>query len=818
MLPYLLLAVAVGAVFLPSLRNEFTNWDDNVYVFENPDIRHLDLTGLAQMFSPQSRTAEDWTPFVTFTHAIEYRLFLLEPVVYHVTNLGLHIAATLVIFALLLRVGVPPFVAFAGALVFGIHPLQVESVAWISGRKNMLSGLLGFAAVLVYLRDTRRAYAFALALFVLSCLSKGIAVVVPPLMVATVWVAGRDVRWRREALKLAPFFAIALGRGLMTVAFQSDVWARTAAVPFDERMTIMGGVLLSYIGQLFVPMNLRTFYGWSLTPWTDPRALGGYGLVLLLTGLVIWRSRRQPWIGYLGAFIPITLAPMLNVFPAPFFQADRYVYMSLPAAGALLVGAVYLLAEHLRRGWLTPVVLALWCGLVLAPTTLRQIPVWKDSYTLWTYTLEHESRFHIAYNNLGLWYQEEDIERAISLYEQALAVRPGFFEARVNLATAFYRTDRLAEAETIFRQVLAEEPDRPKAYHGLAQVLQKRGANQEAEVMYRKSLDLKAVNPEALTNLGALLYDQGRFAEALTYYDQATRQDPLSAATHNNRGNVLRNFGRLEEAEAALRRAVELDPEYPAAYSNLGAVLVDAGRAAEAIPLFQKALALDPELGSAYSNLGNAYFALGNMEQALGAYERALELDPDFAEALSNSANTLSVLGRHEEAQARYRRALELRENFPEAEYGLGRSLLTTGHPREALPLLRKAHRALPSYVEAAAYLAHAAWQSGELELAAQSFAHVIRLQPGRIGAYQNLARLLSVLGRPADAEILLRKAISLAELPALLEQLAALLEPDPSRGEEVEQLRARARELGAAGGSPNPKATWLKRPPSGDR
>ena len=148
----------------------------------------------------------------------------------------------------------------------------------------------------------------------------------------------------------------------------------------------------------------------------------------------------------------------------------------------------------------------------------------------------------------------------------------------------------------------------------------------------------------------------------------------------------------------------------------------------------------------------------------------------------------------------------------------MGRSLLTTGHPEEALPLLREAHQALPSYVEAAAYLAHAAWQSGDLELAAQSFAHVIRLQPGRIGAYRNLARLLAQLGRPADAEILLRKAINLAELPALLEQLAALLESEPSRKEEVEQLRARARERGAADGAPNPKATRVQRPPPVER
>ncbi|MEE8556646.1 MAG: tetratricopeptide repeat protein, partial [Myxococcota bacterium] len=804
--PYLLLAIAVTAVFLPSLRNEFTNWDDSVYVYENPDIRHLDVQGLTQIFHPETLTAEDWTPLVTFSHAIEYQLVHLEPALYHATNVALHVAATLVILGLLLRVGVPLPVSFVGALLFGIHPLQVESVVWISGRKNLMSALFGFAAASVYMNGTRRSTWVALGLFGLSCMSKGIAIVIPPLMVAGLLVRGREVRWRRELLRLAPFFLLALGRGLWTVDAQSDVWARTAAFPFDQRMAVMSGVVLTYLRQFFLPTELRAFYSWPLLSWTDSVPILGLLSVVGLTGLVVWWARKKAWIAYLGAFVPITLFPMLNVFPAPFFQADRYVYMTLPAAGALVAAGLYTFAERLGRRWVAPALLAVWCGIVLVPTTLRQIPIWHDSYTLWTYTLEYEPRWHIAYNNLGLWYQaHEDLEDAVSYYEQSLAIRPGFFEARLNLALAFYQLDRIAQAETLFRELLADEGERPKVYHGLAQVLHKRGAIQESEASYRKSLALNPINPEALTNLGALLYDRGRFPEALTYYDQAVRQDPLAAAAYNNRGNLLRALSRLDDAAASIERAIELDANYAAAYSNLGAVLVDAGKASVALPHFHRALDLDPELASAASNLGNAYFALGNLDSALASYDRALELQADFPEALSNSANALSMLGRADEAQARYRRALEVRPQFAEAKYGLGRSLLANGHPAEALPFLQAGHRAMPGFVEAAAYLAHAAWKTGDRELAAQSFAHVIRLQPGRVPAYQNLARVLVQLDRRADAEVLLRKALNLAELPALLEELASVLEGgDSARVEEIERLRARARELGAATRTPD--------------
>ncbi len=813
-LPYILLGVAVTAIWLPSLSNEFTNWDDNVYVYENNRIYHLNVQNVSRILNPTTRTAQDWTPFVTLTHAIEYQIVGLEPALYHATNVLAHLGATLLTFALFLRVGVPMSVAFAGALIFGIHPLQTESVTWVSGRKNLLSTLFGFGAILVYLRDTPRSYRWSLVLMVLSALSKGIAIVIPPLLVLTLLFSRRDVRWGRQALRLAPFFAVALLRGLATVSFQEHVWARTATFPLLERMAIMGGVLGSYFQQFFWPTELRAFSAWSPQLINKLQPLW-WILVLGLSGLVAWVALRVRWVGYLGLFIPLTLFPMLNVFPAPFFQADRYLYMTIPAVAALVVAGGYAITAGLGRFWIPTTALALWCGLVLTPATLRQIPVWENSYTLWTHTLRYEPTWHVAFNNLGLWYTSQgDLDQAARYYEQALAVRPNFFESRLNLAHTYYRTDRNPEAEAMLRRLLQEEGDNlPKAHHGLAQVLHKREAFVEAEMEYRRSLALKPENLEALTNLGTLIYDLGRISEALALYDQAIYLRPEDAAVRNNRGNSLRMLGRLDEAEAEIRYAIRVEPDYADAHSNLGAVLVDLDRSREAIPSFQTALDLDPELHAAASNLGNAYFALGDLESALTAYKRALEIEPNFAEALNNSGNAYSSLGRFDEARARYERALELRPDFPEAKYGLGRLYLASGEPKKAVPLLREAHRQRPSSVDGAAFLAHAAWQSGDRELAAQSFAEVIRLQPGRIPAYQNLARLLSEMGRRDDAEVLLRKAISMIELPDLLEQLAALLEGDASRGEEAEELRERLRELRAANGTPTPGTQWVRNP-----
>jgi tetratricopeptide (TPR) repeat protein len=813
-LPYLLLAVAVVAVYLPSLGNDFTNWDDNAYVYENPRIFHLNFENLVKILDPRTTVAEDWTPLVTLTHVVEYRIFGLEPGPYHATNLLLHVGATLATFALLLTVGVPFAVAFAGALLFGIHPLQVESVAWISGRKNLLATFLGFASILVYLRGTRRAHRWALALLVLASLSKGIAIVIPPLLVATLLCSGRAIAWRQEAVRLAPFFAVALARGLGTVMAQSEVWARTATLSFAERMTIMGGVVVSYLRQFFFPAELRAFYGWS--PHVEEGwLLAGWLLVLGLAILVFYGARRSRWIAYLGVFVPITLSPMLNVFPAPFFQADRYVYMAVPAVAALAAAPLYMIAGRLGRGWIATAVLAIWCAVIVVPSTLRLIPTWADSYTLWNHTLRYEPSWHVAFNNLGLWYDAHgDHEQAIQHYEQALAIKPNFFEPRLNLAIGYYRTDRDAEAEALFRRILVEaESDRPRAHHGLAQLLHKVRRYPEAEEEYRKALALDPDNLEALTNLGTLVSDLGRSEESLALYDRALHVRPDDPAVLNNRGNALRSLGRVAEAEQAIRRALVLDPEYANAYSNLAAVLVDTGRAAEAIPIFRRALEIDPELAAGYSNLGNAYFAVGDVENALATYERALEIEPEFAEALNNSANALSASGRTDEARQRYLRALELRPEFPEAKYGLGRLLFTQGKPKEALPLLRDAHRARPSSIEGSAILAHAAWQSGDLELAGQSFAHVIRLQPGRIPAYQNLARLLMQMDRPDDAEILLRKAISMVELPDLLEQLAGVINGDTARAEEVAALQSRARELRASKGQPTPTTTWVQGP-----
>jgi tetratricopeptide (TPR) repeat protein len=767
-LPYLLLAAATAAAFLPALRLGFTNWDDDFYVLENPYIRHLDPRSLAHIFDPRTLTAADWTPLVSLSHALEYRLFELDPAPYHATNLLLHLGATLAAYALLCAAGVPPAVAFAGAAVFGIHPLQVESVAWVSGRKNLLTALLGFLSVLLYLRRTPAARLGAMGLFALACLSKGLAVVVPPLLVATLLLrhaGGPRIRWRAEAPWLAALLLLALARGLWTVEAQSQVWARTATVELADRMAIMGGVLASYLRQLLWPAELRTFYGWPLPSWSDPRVLFGWTAASALAAALCLYARRLPWLSYLGAFGLITLAPMLNLFPAPFFQADRYLYMALPAAGALLAAPLYALAQRLGRPALATATLALWCGGVLAPFTLRLIPVWTSSLTLWTYTLRFEPTFYLAYNNLGTWhFKREEHEQAIDRYEQCLALKPDFLEARVGLAFAYLQTDRLGEAESHFREVAATRDDpwnqnRPRAYQGLAQVLRRQGKLAEAEAAYRISIQLNSDNAESLTNLGALLFDEGRFAEAERLYEQALYLRPELPDAHNNRGNLLRALGRIEEAARALERAIELDPTHAEAYSNLGALLVDSGKAAEAIPFFEKALELEPGLAEALSNLGNAYFALGQLEKALASYERALALKPDFPEALNNSGNALSLLGRDDDARARYERALALRAGFAPAEYGLGHSLLKAGRPGDALPLLQRARKAMPTFAEGAFDLGHAAWQTGNLDLAARSFEEVIRLQPNRLPAYQSLARVLAELGRPGDAEVVLQQA-----------------------------------------------------------
>jgi tetratricopeptide (TPR) repeat protein len=621
-----LLLLVTAAVHLPSLRGEFTNFDDDVYVTENPDVRRAQI---ASILDPRHYTASDWTPLVLLTHVVEHSGFGLNPLPYHATNWLLHIATTGLAYGLYRAVGVGLIPALLGGLLFGIHPLQVENVAWVASRKTLLAGLFGVGSVLLALRG-RLGWAFVA--FLAAALSKGTAVVVP-LWIAAAFLLGFASRrpGRSELAWLALFGLVAALRAGLSAGAQAEVVERTAVAGLDGRLALMGPVLATQLRQLVLPLDLSPIYLWPGLSFWDVRVWLGWGVVGAVTGSVLFLARREAHVALFGAFAGIGLLPTLNLWPAPFIQADRYLHLSLFGAAILLVRAVQPLG-HLRA-WAPAACVLAWCAVLGVPISIDQTRIWRTSETLWQEVIGRNPEFDDAYTNLGQHYlREGDRARARPALERALELRPEHFAARFNLALLHVHEGRGDQAETELRALVEAHPDSAPAHGLLGRVLAHR-------------------DPDT----------------ALRHLDRALTLDPHLAAARVGRAHLHARAGRWEQAATDYRQLLADGESAPGVLNDLAAVRLAQGRAAEAAPLARQAVRAAPGMAIAWDTLATALLELKRLDEAAQALEQGLAADPDLADL-------------------HYRRArlLELRNDPGGAREAARRSLLKLGsEPRD---------------------------------------------------------------------------------------------------------------------------------------
>lgn len=555
-------------------------WDDDSYVTKNTTLH--DLHGLWRIWSELAATPQ-YYPLVHTSFWIEHHLWGLNPLGYHLVNLVLHALAAILLWRALIQLGIPG--AWLAAAIFAVHPVEVESVAWITERKNVLSAVFYFATALTYLRfeesrdsedpGRRRWYLYvaSLFLFVLALLSKTVACSLPAaLLLVRWWKTGRVQR--QDVLPLLPFFALGLGLGLLTawlekhqVRAEGEEWA----LSFGQRCLIAGRGLWFYAGKLFFPAKLTFIYprwdvsgafGWA---WLFPAAFAAVVATL-------WKMRARIGRGPLVAllFFAGTLFPALgfvDVYPFRYsFVADHFQYLAS-------VGLIVLAAAGLTRlpRFVPPILLA-----ALAVLTWKQVGIYRDLETLWSDTIAKDPESWMAHNNLGL-------------------------------------------------------------------VLQQKGQHDEAIAHLQKSLELNPNKFEIQNNLGYSLSMSSRLRDAFPYLEKAVEMNPNYAAVHYNLGNALLRSGRVAEAIAQLQRAVELDPTYVPALSNLGSAFLQTGQLDESLAHLQKALEIDPDYKPAHFNLANTLLQMRRIEEAVSHLQRVLEIDPADAEAQKNMAWVLAT-------------------------------------------------------------------------------------------------------------------------------------------------------------------------------
>ena len=666
--------VALLLAYLPAILKGGFIWDDDAFVTGNSLLKSME--GLRKIWFELGATTQ-YYPLTYSSLWLDYHLWQLRPSGYHTVNVLLHGLNVILLFKILRRLEVPG--AWLAAAVFALHPVEVESVAWIAERKNVLSGACCLGAALAYLNFDRdrqwRFYAGALVLFILGLLAKTVIATLPAALLVVFWWKRGRLSWRRDVLPLLPFFAGGIACGLFT-AWMERRFVGAEGSEFDfsvvERCLIAGRVFWFYLGKLFWPANLIFIYPrWNVSAVVWWQYVFPAAAMLLLAGL--WRLRRRSR-GPLAAllFFAGMLFPALgffNVYPFRYsFVADHFQYLAgigpiaLAAAGAAMASGALVKRNSLWQLLPGGALLA-----ALGILTWRQCGMYVDIETLWRTTLERNSDSFMAHLNLGIVLAQRGQENeAIAQFQQTLEIKPGYAKAHNDLGLALLQRRSVDEAIAQFQTVIEISPNDAEGYYNLGNALIQKGSVDEAIPYYQKALRIKPDYAEACYNLGNAFIQKGRVDEAIGYYERALRIKPDYAEAQNNLGKALLQKGRVDEAIADFQKALRLKPDHVNACYNLGLALLQKGRAEEAITCFQKALRLKPDFSEAQNDLAwvlatAPQASLRNGDKAVELAARANRLaggkNPIFLRTL---AAAYAEAGRSGDAIQNVQKAIEL--------------------------------------------------------------------------------------------------------------------------------------------------------------
>ncbi len=673
----LALQVVTCAAYWPALRGAIL-WDDDMHITK-AELRSAD--GLRRIWFEPGAT-QQYYPVVHSAFWLQYRLWGDSTPGYHVVNVALHGLSAFLIWIILRRLSVPG--AALAAIAFALHPVHVESVAWITELKNTMSGVFYLASALVYLRFDRTrqkaAYGLALGLFALAILSKSVTATLPASLLVVLWWQRGSVDVKRDVLPLLPMVAMGAIAGLATVWVERTmIGAQGIEYQFTivERCLIAGRVVWFYLGKLAWPFNLAFMYPrWIISQGTWWQYLFPIGLVALAG--VLWRvgsATRAPLAALLlfcAAIFPA--AGFVNVYPFRYsFVADHFQYLASIPVLALAASALARLARfaapsraRLRLAAAVPLLA------VLGVLTWSQSRLYADSETLYRATIRANPSSWMARLNLGALKADEAPSEASELFQEALKLNPDLVEAHFNLGRIDEKAGRPLQAAEHYRRALQIRPDEAAVHSKLGTVLRIAGQREEAIKECERALQLQPDLTEAHLNLAALTLGLDN-ASAETHLRAAQQLSPSAPEIRYQLANLLQTTDRPDEALVQYAEALRLRPDYPEAHNNLGNLLGRLGRSAEAIAEFTEAIRLKPDYSDAYYYYGNTLMELGRLDEAAQQYRLALQFNPGDAAAHNNLGTLLEAQGRPEEAAAQFEAALRVRPDLREARDGLER-------------------------------------------------------------------------------------------------------------------------------------------------
>ncbi len=711
------LLLAVGLVFGQSVSHGFINLDDDHYVYQNPLLAQgLSVHGVVGAFT-QSHAA-NWIPLTWISLMVDCQLYGLSAGGYHLTNLLLHAATATLLFIALCRLTgrVWPSALVAG--LFAVHPLRAESVAWVTERKDVLSGLCFMLTLVAYADYVRHRpsvlrYLAVMAFFALGLLSKAMLVTLPLLLLLLdYWPLGRwpaspcrgathprtppltppyctgggsvggtngeatfleallgrfPVAWQLVLEKLPLLLLVAIV-GVVTVCVQGRALAANDFIPWQWRINNALISYVRYLGQFFFPAGLAPLYPPGVLHFPVWKVLGSVLILLGVTAAALLWRRKYPyfvvgWLWYLGMLLPVI--GLLHVGLTT--QADRFTYLTEIGPSIALVWAA---AQGCRPGSGRRGACGIASALMLAvlmDCAWRQTSFWHDSETLWNHTLACTTGNSVAHNSLGVVLASQGrIEEAKTHYQAALEIDPQDVDPRCNLAKLLATEGRFDEALACYQKALEVQPDFARPQSDLGDLLVHLGRLDEAVDHYRKALEIQPDDATVHYSLGDLLGRLGRFDEAAGHFQKSLEIAPDNADAHNNFGLALQALGRMDEALAHFQRALGIQPDNAEAHYNLGLALANQGRFQDAVAHCRQALRSKPDK-TAFQRLLAWMLAtcpeasLRNGAEAVGLAQRVNQFyGGRRVDALDTLAAAYAEAGRFPEALAAAKKASEI--------------------------------------------------------------------------------------------------------------------------------------------------------------
>ncbi|MFH1984387.1 MAG: tetratricopeptide repeat protein [Pseudomonadota bacterium] len=697
----LIIIAATVLAYSPVYQADFI-WDDDQYVVENQHLKSAD--GLKRIWFEPGATPQ-YYPLVFSTFWIEEKLWGLSPIGYHAVNVFLHALGALLLWMVLMRLKVPWAWAFGAGLVFALHPVHVESVAWITERKNVLSGVFYLAsalAMIAWLRveapdsekfGPRPLYALGFFLFMGALMSKTVTCSLPAALLLIVWWQQGRVGLK-TIIALTPFFFAGIVFGLMTVWLErAHVGAEGAEWSFTilERCLIAGRAIWFYAGKLIWPHPLVFNYpAWTI----DATALWQYlyptGVIALIGALWLLRRRlgRGPLAGVL--FFCGTLFPALgffNVYPFRFsFVADHFQYHA--SIGLIVLGVMALNSAAVRPGKTFRAFPAGILALFIAAfgwQTYRQCPVYQDLETLWTATIQRNPSAWLAHNNLAnLMTRQGRFDAAAIHHIAALKYRPDPEVSHNNLADTLVKGGKVAEAEPHFQTALRIRPDYALAMLNYGFLKEAQGDVEAARHLYEQAITVAPEYAEAHLNLGQIHDRQGRPQEAERHFRAALRYRPAMVEAYIALGGVLARRGDLEDARDAFAEALQRRSDAIEAHYNLGLTLTRMGNSEDALGHFSEALRINPRFSDAHLQVGKLMAGSGKLDAARQRFSAVLRIDPENAEAHLHLGLVEGLGGRFDEAIGHLQRSVQLEPTSVMARFRLAQSYWLAGRHEEA--------------------------------------------------------------------------------------------------------------------------------------